>query len=124
MKDRDKIALLVGFLIIVIIISRSSGTDDGPAELLREEAYRPTGIDAYVMAKQLIEPQLKAPKTAEFASYSESKVTLVGNDKWEVISYVDSQNSFGALIRTRFKITMTVNRETKYWQAVDLETSP
>jgi zinc-ribbon domain len=47
---------------------------------------------------------LKAPSTAHFASYSESTVSPVSgnNGAFDVRSYVDAQNSFGAQIRTNF----------------------
>lgn len=107
-------------LLFLIYICSSADRDSSTAP----EVYRPDKMDAYVMAKQLMEKQLKAPATADFARFDESEVTNSGNDEWTVQSYVDSQNGFGALIRTRFTITMTVNRDTKYWQAIALKTKP
>ena len=105
----------------------SIAEDKGPPQSskpLIENRYSPDAMDAYIMAKQLIEKQLKAPATADFASFRNSRVTSQPGDEWTVESYVDSQNGFGALIRTRFTIKMMVNRDTKYWQAVSLETKP
>lgn len=110
------IALFV--LLFLVYLCSQGDSDDAP------EVYMPDSMDAYVMAKQLMEKRLKAPATADFASFSESRVTSSGLNEWTVESYVDSQNGFGALIRTRFTITMTVNIETKYWQAIALKTEP
>ena len=57
-------------------------------------------IAALVMAQKLVKGTLKAPATAEFASIVDSQVTTIGDCSYRVVSYVDSQNSFGANIRT------------------------
>lgn len=57
-----------------------------------------------------VESILKSPKTAEFAGISEWKM---GKDKEKIVvqAYVDSQNSFGALLRSDFWITFTPDKE-------------
>lgn len=54
------------------------------------------------MCQRYVLEQLKAPKTAEFQPMDVIKWPYVDTKEayWE--SYVDAQNSFGALIRTRF----------------------
>jgi len=63
-------------------------------------------IAALVMAQKLVKGNLKAPATAEFASIVDSQVTPIGDCSYRVVSYVDSQNSFGANIRTNFTATV------------------
>jgi hypothetical protein len=118
MKTSHAFILVGAIVLVVYTCGRSSG------DIEENEVYTPDRIDAFVMAKQLMESRLKAPRTAEFASISDSNIRNLGGNEWEVSSYVDSQNSFGAMIRTRFTITMTVNIETKYWQATKLVTDP
>lgn len=110
------IALFV--LLFLVYLCSQGDSDDAP------EVYIPDSMDAYVMAKKFVEQSLKAPSTAEFASFSESKIQPIGGDNWEVSSFVDSQNGFGAMIRTHFVITMSVNRDTKYWQTTSIKTDP
>ena len=65
----------------------------------------PTDRNKYlapVKCEEAVSAQLKSPSTANFASYSREQVTDGGNGKYYVRSYVDSQNSFGAQIRTGF----------------------
>lgn len=118
MRNPTTWILILALMFIMYLCSQGDNESDTPTQ------YTPDDMDAYVMAKKLFESRLKAPSTAEFADYSDSKIMNLGGDEWEVSSYVDSQNGFGAMIRTKFTITMTVNRDTKYWQATHLETDP
>lgn len=65
---------------------------------------------AFVMAQVFVERELLAPATAEFpgASFNEHTKYL-GNKQYEVNSWVDSQNGFGAVIRTHYRAVV------EYW---------
>ncbi len=65
---------------------------------------------------------IKAPSTAKFASYSDS--TIVTDGGWpvvtvSVISYVDAQNSFGAMLRQNFKVIVSYNYNTDKYTLLD-----
>ena len=61
------------------------------------------------IAKQAIVSVLKAPSTAEFGNYTVKNYgkTSEGNTIYTVEVDVDSQNGFGATIRSRFKISIS-----------------
>ena len=77
-------------------------------------------IDDIVEAKlfaQSVELQLlKSPASAQFCSLEEMTVTTAG-DVYIVNGYVDSQNSYGAVIRTPF--TITVFKDNGVWKNAD-----
>lgn len=75
---------------------------------------------AFVMAQKFVKPTLKAPATADFAPMYDSQVTNVGDCTYEVHSYVDAQNSFGANIRTRFNATVKYKGDGR-WSLVALK---
>lgn len=84
----------------------------------REDIPRP-GIP-YEFAKSFVKDRLVSPKTAEFPSISESRCILLSDKKtWKIISFVDSQNRFGAMIRTKWyvKIMDTGNA----WKLLDIK---
>ena len=74
---------------------------------------------AFLAARRLIETQLKAPATAEWSSYPATTITEGGGGQLVVSGWVDSQNSFGAQVRTKYVLTLAPNGES--WRAVDLK---
>ncbi|MGC9996658.1 MAG: zinc ribbon domain-containing protein [Terriglobia bacterium] len=50
---------------------------------------------------------LKAPSTARFSSYYDTEVRDHGSGKYSAVGWVDSQNSFGAMLRTEYICTAT-----------------
>ncbi len=81
--------------------------------------------EAMAFAEWAIKRQLKAPSTARFPGFHDDGVTAQdwGGDKFTVWSYVDSQNGFGAMIRTRYE--MTVQRESDgKWRVESVRTEP
>jgi hypothetical protein len=67
-----------------------------------EKAYEPDALSACVAAQRLALGNLKAPRTAQHCDCLRAKAEALGNREWRVFSCVDSQNSFGALIRTNY----------------------
>lgn len=64
--------------------------------------------EAKICAIKAVEDRLKAPSTADFCSYSEMDATYLGNDRWKVTGYVDAENSFGAMVRQNWTVTLTL----------------
>jgi fucose permease len=63
----------------------------------------PNDVDAFVMSQSFVEQRLIAPTTAKFPYIGDAyEVTKLDSVTWLVDSYVDSQNGFGAFIRTRY----------------------
>ena len=83
--------------IFAIVIFMFVFVDNGETE------DEPDEISAYVFAEKTIKPRLKAPSTAEFASFNNSEITR-DRDTFYVRSYVDSQNGFGAMVRSNFEV--------------------
>lgn len=59
-------------------------------------------IGAYLMIQDFVEDRLISPASAKFPWDARKHVTPLGNRRYRVHAYVDSQNGFGAMIRTHF----------------------
>ena len=88
---------IVGAIIVIIFVfNQFSGND--------KSVIDSDPILAYNFAEDFIKDRLKAPSTAEFPGTFEKKkhVTDLGNGEYLIESWVDSQNGFGAMIRSRW----------------------
>lgn len=66
----------------------------------------------YYVQHYYIEPRLKAPSTAKFAGLHDDGTKVVKNGvSYEIASYVDSQNSFGAMLRKYYIAKVTQGGE-------------
>lgn len=73
--------------------------------------------DEAILFAQAVEMQLlKAPQTAVFPSLEQFNV-IENNGSYKVSGFVDSQNSYGASIRTPF--TINVNKNGGAWSCSD-----
>ena len=75
----------------------------------------------YRFVEKVVPPKLKSPSTAKLPHYlSNDVICRVKNDSTFIYtSYVDSQNGFGAMIRTKFAITIEKISEDRF-KTIDL----
>ena len=88
-------------------------------EKARDERCNDSEIEAYQKAGQLVKTQLKSPRTAKLSSYGQSRITLYKGCEYQVLGFVDAQNSFGALIRSNYKVHM--KRTETGWLVKDIQ---
>ena len=74
---------------------------------------------AYVMMQNFVTKRLKSPGTAKFQFLDSENIENLGNQTYRISSYVDSQNSFGAVIRTNF-IGLIKQTSHEDWQLLSL----
>jgi hypothetical protein len=63
------------------------------------------------MMEETVKSNLKSPNSAKFETISDSDIKDDGNNEYEISSYVDADNSFGANIRNNFTVTIKVNND-------------
>lgn len=98
------LALLLGPLAVVggLIAIASSGSHSTDANVKQ--------LTAFDMCKQSVESHLKAPGTATFRDFFGDQAPSIngtGDGPYTVVSTVDSQNGFGAMLRSNFTCTAT-----------------
>jgi hypothetical protein len=96
------------FYFLVIKQPRAANVPEAVNESSKPiEKDKPEATEAFAMAKRYVLESLKAPSTAKFPWYSEAFVKEESDNRWIVTSYVDSQNSFGAMLRVPFIVELT-----------------
>lgn len=78
-------------------------------------------VTAWTMAKEFVSRDLKAPATARFPRFTEATIDDLGGGQFRVRAYVDSENGFGALIRTDFTCKLQYAGGDN-WKLLDLQT--
>jgi hypothetical protein len=92
-KDRNYLpALIVGALLILVfvIIGASSGGGTVESQVIKS-------------CQDTVKSTLKSPATANF----QTATAKLKDKTWTINGTVDSQNSFGALVRSSYQCTMT-----------------
>lgn len=92
--------------------------------ILGNKPSKPSGPDQYtarVMCEKFVKDRLKAPASAEFAPDSETHTLAKGDGAYKVTAWVDSQNSFGAMIRTNYTCEVSYQGNDK-WRLDSLAT--
>ena len=83
------------------------------------ERQRSIASDARYSAKEFVKRRLRAPSTASFSGLTETSVTKTKDGDYFVMGWVDSQNGFGAMIRSTWAVQMK-DMGAK-WQLVDVK---
>lgn len=117
-KEKNK-QVGIGCLVLIVIIAAlalwigSCGDSSGP----RAEH---DALTAYHMSHKFVEKRLVAPATAKFPRYEDKLVANLGEGRYLVSAYVDSENRFGAMIRTRYVAQLLYVGDDR-WQLEDLQ---
>ena len=83
-----------------------------------------TKMDALRFSENFIEERLKSPTTAKFISTFDiaidERVKQLDDSTFLVNSWVDSQNGFGAMIRTKYSCKMTFLLKNETYRCEDI----
>jgi Ftsk gamma domain len=104
------IEFLFYFSILVVVALLFTSCSSGEK---KTEDYCSDSTLAYGYSKDLIAKSLKSPSTAKFSSYSDTNVRSYGECNFAIDGYVDAQNSFGAVIRTRFNASIRFDEKSQ-----------
>lgn len=75
----------------------------------RPQAQTDPAQAAYYTAQKAVEKALKAPATAQFSTPLVDRSAgyrTLGDGRYEAWGYVDSENSFGAMIRSEWRVVL------------------
>jgi hypothetical protein len=111
-EKRGKGCLLFVLIVIVGFIIYTCSGDTKVSE-----------SEAWIIAKDYVESNLKAPSTADFSGeYSFKKE---GENTFTIVSAVDAENVFGAKLRKPWRVKLTYNggewTDKNNWTLLDIE---
>ena len=108
---------MAGYIAFAILFARLFLTVDPSSDIQRN------GYIAASYCKDFVSGRLKSPSSASFP-FLPNSTSHVGDGVYEVHSYVDAQNSYGAVIRTSYTCRVRPNgKPSEGWSLVSLEFS-
>lgn len=74
---------------------------------------------AFEACRRAVEVVLKAPASAKWPNHTQASIEATGDD-YTVVSHVDAQNGFGALVRSTFRCVVHHDTSAETWQTTAL----
>lgn len=118
MKGKAQIAWISAFVAVAIVLVWVSPRPSANTPSRTETADRSDTLGAWVACKTFVEKRLKSPASAEWPPSYPKHTQALGGNRYRVRVYVDSQNAFGAVLRTQVDCTVTV--EGSSWELNNL----
>jgi hypothetical protein len=97
--------VLVGVIFLTIFILIITGAPGSKSNTSVQSIQYDKEINSTVFAEKTIKDILKAPSTAKFVDVQAYELSNE-KDVWAVNGYVDSQNSYGAMIRNQWEVQL------------------
>lgn len=105
------LALILIFVVIFFsLYACMSGGEDGP----------PNDTAIYVDSQFIVEGYLKAPSTAKYPGSDGYQVIKIDDHNYKVAAYVDSENSFGAMVRNKYVVDISYNEDWSTHEATSV----
>lgn len=101
------LVVVAAFVLFVVVSCGRAMTDD------EDDEWVPTAFDAVQVCETWVSEKLKSPSSAEFSGTDSAPA---GSDAWTVTGQVDSQNGFGAMIRTSWTCDVRFDATGEQWR--------
>lgn len=111
---------LLAAIFALILLANAMSPSAGSGGSSGDQSAGHEAVEAYVVCQQFVEDRLKSPSSAEFGGPYSRVTTHNGGGKYTVATHVDSENSFGAMIRNDFVCTVQHTTGDSY-RLVNLE---
>lgn len=117
---------VIGFIFAILFITYGctanspSSSSSTTSSSTKSTIATGSQTEACTYAQMEIENKLKSPSTAKHPACSLNTYTKLSASKYKVKSYVEAQNSFGAIVRTNYQCTVTFNNDSSYYVSCDI----
>jgi len=111
-----------GLIGAMVFLSASIGFAYVATQVAREPGTCGSEPMAFIMSQAPVSDMLKSPATAEFPSSNAPGVSIqrIEDCKFRVSAFVDSENGFGAMIRSPYTAELIHNKEGGGWAVTSL----
>ncbi len=92
------------FVIMIVAIASSDTQPSAPVQLSAQQVVNVKKSAINSFARSYVRDTLKSPSTAKFSTSPVVKQDEKDTNSFEVMSYVDSQNSYGATLRNTWSL--------------------
>ncbi|MCX4799606.1 hypothetical protein OG497_37765 [Streptomyces sp. NBC_01242] len=116
-----RIRIIATAAVTVILASVTVGCSSAPHP---DSAPHPTQQGAAVMCEGFVKKRLKSPGTAKFSGVTETKIETLSNKKpwsYQVTAWVDSQNTYGGVVRNDYVCTISTEDDKTWTLAKDIK---
>lgn len=108
--------VLRSFIFLVVLFGCVQNQQEKKSEYQDKSTdnYALEELEAYNHATRLVLEKLQEPKTAQFPSTQEriKHIRNLGGKKFRIDSWVDSQDTYGAMTRRRFSLIFQIDSTT------------
>jgi hypothetical protein len=116
MSNKNKLIIGLAAVIFTCCCIVASNTPKQTTSKSQDKA-----IEAFIVSQEFVKARLKAPSTAKFPGPSQAQVLIGKDNQYRVISYVDSQNSFGAMLRGNYECLVKYDPAKDKWFPVTVD---
>lgn len=123
LSTKMQIAVGLSLGILLFFMFSTCGSDE-PVKPEKPKVQTHDKLDALIVSRDFVDDVLKSPATAKYSNdiSSVQKVRgLPGKEEYMIRSYVDSENSYGALLRTYYTCKITFNNDMVNCTDLNLE---
>jgi hypothetical protein len=113
---RGSIFLVALFIIMILVIFSLIHRK----EITSKSSIKDISVEAVNASREFVARKLITPSTAKYPIPSQAKVTKSENNQYTVISYVDAQNSSGAMLRKNYECVVRYEPENDRWYLVKI----
>ena len=105
------IVVVIGIIVLFMSCFNNTGNNSSTPTTKNAQSLE---IEAFVRSQSVCEKYLKSPSSAKFPYYSSISVKRLEAGKYLINAYVDSQNSFGAMVRADYSVVITSTGKDTY----------
>jgi hypothetical protein len=104
--------IVIGITLFILLLNNQKSDET--------DVNKDNSSNAYYYSREIVENNLKSPISAKFPSFNPNFVSKNENI-YTITAYVDSQNSFGAMIRSSYKCVIKEENELFYLQDISID---